>query len=177
MGAVSALLAAGLRPGALGGIFLEDPPGLWATGKPLLTRAFSDDYRAKILKRTAQTPSQVEAECRADNPRWSDAEVARWVDAQQRVRPVAAGPIGREEPAGVAWGTVLPAVTCPVQVVAADLSLDGLLTDEALDQLRLAVPQVQAVRIAGAGHSVRREAFEAYMAVLRRFLSDVYETA
>jgi hypothetical protein len=110
------------------------------------------------------------AECRADNPRWSDDEIERWVDGQRRVRPETAAYLEGVGLSDLPWGAVLGAVRCPAFLALAGLETGSLLDEEGLAALRLSIPCLQAKRFAGTGHSVHRDAFVPYMKYLREFL-------
>ena len=71
------------------------------------------------------------------------------------------------------WPATLHKVTCPALAMRADPDLGAALKPEGLDALQAQVPQLEAVCISGAGHSIRREKFDRYMEVVRGFLTKV----
>jgi pimeloyl-ACP methyl ester carboxylesterase len=68
---------------------------------------------------------------------------------------------------------VLPRVTCPALLVAADPERGGMIGPESAAVLRSFVPQLRVIPIAGAGHCVRYEQFGRYVDILRGFLAGV----
>jgi pimeloyl-ACP methyl ester carboxylesterase len=169
MGAVNSLVAAALRPDGVRGIFLEDPPGLWARQRPAASK-HAAEMRARIEGTAALSPDAMAVECHAGNPRWSDEEIERWVDGQRRVRPEASLFIEGEGLAGFPWPDLLAAVKCPVRLALADPAVDSALADDALAALREYMPRAEARRFTGSGHSVHRDEFVPYMGYLREFL-------
>jgi N-formylmaleamate deformylase len=170
MGAVNSLVAAALRPDEIRGIFLEDPPGLWAMTRPADASQRAAVMRARIEATAARSPESMAIECRADNPHWSEEEIERWVDGQRRVRPETSQFIEGEGLAGFPWADLLAAVKCPVRLALADPAVNFALADDALAALRGFMPHAEAKRFPGSGHSVHREAFTPYMDYLREFL-------
>lgn len=170
MGAVNSLVAAGLRPDAVRGLFLEDPPGLWAMSPPEDAAEGAAEMRARIEGTAARSPEEMAAECRAVNPRWSDAEIERWVDGQRRVRPETAAYLEGVGLSDFPWEEVLGAVRCPTFLALADTETGSLLDEEGLASLRRRIPGLHAKRFPGTGHSVHRDAMTPYMEYLREFL-------
>jgi N-formylmaleamate deformylase len=169
MGAVNSLVAAALRPGGIRGIYLEDPPGLWTMTR-LGASKHAAEMRARIEGTAARSPESMVAERRLINPRWSEEELERWVDGQRRVRPETSQFIEGEGLAAVPWPELLASVKCPVRLALADPAVDSAMADDALAFLRRYVPQAEAKRLPGTGHSVHRDALGPYMEYVREFL-------
>ncbi len=73
---------------------------------------------------------------------------------------------------GVAWQSIL-AHGGAAQLLTADPRSLRDSTPEFAAEARAACPQMEVTRIAGAGHNIRRDAFEAYMAAVSDFLARV----
>jgi len=170
MGAVASLLAAGLRPDVVRALFLEDPPGMWTMSRPENADEIAAGLRRQIEENAVMPAAELAAIGRAENPRWSDAEISAWVAAQKVVKPAVTAFFDGDELANIPWRELLGAVKCPVRLALADLAAGSLLDDEGLAALRRFIPRLQAKRFPSAGHSVRREAFVPYMESLREFL-------
>ena len=170
MGAVASLLAAGLRPDVVRALFLEDPPGMWAMSRPENAEEIAVGLRRQIEANALMPASELAAIGRAENPRWSDQEIAAWVAAQQSVQPAVTAFFDGDDLESIKWGELLGAVKCPVRLALADTAVGSLLTDEGLAALRRYIPRLQSKRFPSAGHSVRRDAFVPYMENLREFL-------
>jgi pimeloyl-ACP methyl ester carboxylesterase len=76
----------------------------------------------------------------------------------------------------LAWRELLPRVQCPVLLVTSDPERGGIVTPEAAEEAKRLLPSVQVVRLSGAGHNIRREQFERFVAVVREFLNAKYST-
>jgi N-formylmaleamate deformylase len=71
------------------------------------------------------------------------------------------------------WRQALPRIASPTLLLTADPERGAIVTPEVAREARELQPLVQVVRIAGAGHSIRREQFEQYLAAVRIFLAGV----
>ncbi|HEU5090642.1 MAG TPA: alpha/beta hydrolase, partial [Roseiflexaceae bacterium] len=67
----------------------------------------------------------------------------------------------------------LAQITCPALLITADTALGAIVDARAAEALRALVPQLQIAEIPEAGHSIRRDRFGRYMAVVRAFASDL----
>ncbi len=171
LGAVTTLVIAGLYPATPRAIVLEDPPAWWvrSPGSDFADRAVGMKEWALRLK--GQTREEIIAAGRADNPLWSEAELAPWADSKLSFSLNAIqGIFSSRHLGGVVWDELLPRVTCPVLALTADLTR-GALTPIGVDRLKALVPHVRVEQIAGAGHSIHREQFERYVDVVRAFLT------
>lgn len=70
------------------------------------------EMRASFRAVKRMTAAELTTEQRAAAPSWSEAEVARWVDAKQRFDLAALGYVAATD--AVDWAAVLPGVRCPV---------------------------------------------------------------
>ncbi|MGH2616384.1 MAG: alpha/beta fold hydrolase [Thermomicrobiales bacterium] len=173
MGAATALVLAGAYPHLPGAILLEDPPAWWTdwydTPDGVERRA---QMRAGFIALKRKTREELLADKRAEEPGWSDEELCCWADAKQRFSPDVLEVVGRDNPLGVDWPTILPRITCPALLITADPELGAIVTEESAASLKSLVPQLDMAHIPGAGHSIRRDRFGRYMAVVREFLAE-----
>lgn len=173
MGAVTVLALAGLYPDVPAAVVLEDPPSFWA--RPAQPAA-PDEKRATAMRTwmeslRTKTREQLIAEARVQNPTWPEAELGPWADAKvafarNQVRPWT--PAAQQPD----WPAIMGRITCPVLAIAADAEKGAALSEEGIVSLKAAVPQVQVVRVAGAGHNIRREQPAAFMAAVTGFLKE-----
>ena len=171
MGAVTALVAAGRRPGWVRAVIAEDPPGFWYDEAPGGPARDAAAVRREIAARRRLPRQALLALGRAEGPTWSDEELAAWVGAKRRVRPSAAeifDPVSRGH---VDWGSIFAAIDVPILLIGGDPACGSLLAEPAARALLDAVPGARLVRIAGAGHSVRRDAPERYLDLVRSELA------
>jgi len=175
MGAIAALVAAGVHPEAFRAIVLEDPPCGWferQAGEIELADRI-ERLRAEIDTRRRRDRSELVEECRTEFPHWPDSELGPWAEAKIRLRPAAASAVDAQERMSVDWPKIISAVARPVLVIAGEPALGSALSPQGERLLAEWVPQARIERIHGAGHSVRREAPGAYLRLVRAFVSRV----
>lgn len=171
MGGGTTLALAGLFPGVPGAIVIEDAGALSAADFP--ASGGGEDrvagLRAQIAERKQMTREQLIETQHAHSPLWSREELEPWADAHllHSPRSVVFDPTG-----GIDWGALLPQITCPALLITADLERGAFVTPAHAAKLQAAVPTLRVAHIAGAGHSVRRDRLEPYMAALRAFLAE-----
>ncbi len=178
MGAMTLLALAGIYPNTPRAILLEDPPAFWAVRPDEESdRSRRQNRRARIAELKSKTREELIDVAREQHPSWSDAEIGPWADAKLRVSPKVASVFVRDSARVVDWQATLRSITCPALAITADVERGALLTPEAVASLQELVPQLETAHIAGAGHSIRREQFAAYMNVVRDFLAKLAATA
>lgn len=111
-----------------------------------------------------RTVEQIAAQGRLDNPRWSEEEVLGWAEAKARVDPrLAEVPhdwLGRD------WVEALADVRVPVTLLTAGPGI-GVVTDrQAARAAELLGDRLTHVAFPEAGHNIRREAPERYLAAV-----------
>ncbi len=173
MGAVTVLALAGLHPEVPAAVVLEDPPSFWV---PPAQPAAPDETRATGMRTwmeslRGKTREQLIEEIRVQSPTWPEAELGPWADAKvafarNLVRPWT--PAAQQPD----WPAIMGRITCPVLAIAADAEKGAALSEEGIVSLKASVPQVQVVRMAGAGHNIRREQPAAFMAAVSGFLKE-----
>jgi pimeloyl-ACP methyl ester carboxylesterase len=112
---------------------------------------------------------------RAASPSWAEEEFEPWSDAKIRLSEQFVATFGRAMPAPE-WRELLPRITCPVLLVTSDPERGGIVTPEAAEEARHLLPSLQVVRLHGAGHNVRRERFDGFVAAVREFLNTTAAT-
>ncbi len=63
------------------------------------------------------------------------------------------------------------AITAPTLLITADTEKGSIVTQEIAKEATELNPKIEVVLIEGAGHNIRREAFEAYMDAVKAFLA------
>jgi pimeloyl-ACP methyl ester carboxylesterase len=177
MGAGTTLQLIADYPELVSCAILEDP-GIRLEDRPS-ARPGAQDPRAVIRKNVevAQTEGREAAIARgrALNPTWSEEEFGPWAEAKTSVSRhfLDALPGGGRM---LAWRELLPRVQCPVLLVTSDPERGGIVTPEAAEEAKRLLPSLQVVRLSGAGHNIRREQFERFVAVVRAFLDAHHST-
>jgi pimeloyl-ACP methyl ester carboxylesterase len=69
------------------------------------------------------------------------------------------------------WREVVSAIACPILLITADNERGALVTPQVAAEAQSLSPALELVHIAGAGHSIRREAFHAYLEAVEGFLA------
>jgi N-formylmaleamate deformylase len=177
MGAATIALAASNHAGLSRGIVLEDP-AWWELPSPMTDADLATANATRMARNQAwhdsivgvQAMSQEEGLTwrRADSPQWSDRDVALSLDARMHVEldlftyfPTLGSP----------WRGVVAALDCPTLLVIGENEKGGIITKEAAEQAAVSNPKLSWKRIEGAGHSIRYDQFEAYLAVTTEFLN------
>jgi pimeloyl-ACP methyl ester carboxylesterase len=171
MGGGVASATAALYPELVGGVILEDPAWLPSDHAERDTRAQrAAEWRQLILEEQALTPQQLIAKRRGDMPLWDDVEFTDWVNAKMQVSPdVTNFILELDKP----WQQTAVAIQCPTLLIGADVSRGAIVGAAQAATAQAINPNIQVALISGSGHNIRREQFEAYMAVVRRFLEEL----
>jgi len=170
MGAQTALRLAADYPDLPRCAILEDPP-IWADGPPVVDEGQRARARQEMDELRAKGREALIAHGRERSPTWDESEFGPWADAKLEVSPsFSARPFFQNEPP---WQELVPKITCPVLLVTSDPEKGGLVTPNAAEEAQRLNPRVRAVRLSGAGHNIRRERFEAFVAAVRAFLADI----
>jgi pimeloyl-ACP methyl ester carboxylesterase len=166
MGATTAAGVAATIPDRIACVLLEDPPWRPASeaGTPEQNAAFAAQWRADTLARKSESRESLIASMQQHAPHWSDAELSPWADAKRTVSPnvmdfVTAPPLD--------WAETVARINAPLLLVTGETAI---VRDEVADEVRRLAPRGEVAHIAGAGHNIRRDRFEAYMAAVRAFL-------
>ncbi len=177
MGAATALVLAGTHPDVPGAIVLEDPPAWWtAWSSTPAARERHAAMRERALNLKRKTREELIAGQRVEQPGWSDAEFEPWGDAKQRFSPNVLSVFAEDNAASVDWPAVLSRITCPALLITGDPERGAIVTDESAEALEALVPQLEISHVPGAGHNIRRDRIERYIAIARGFLNAYHES-
>jgi len=164
LGALVALELAGRHPGFARRLVVEDPPGASSVDWAGVAAGIEAD-----TARAATDPEGLRRELEAANPAWPAGE------AERRVADLADcdGPaIAAALRPGVAFDlpALLAAAPVPTLMLLAEEALDSLLTGPDRTAAVAALPE-GTTRVLPAGHSIHREALDAWLAALDAWLS------
>jgi pimeloyl-ACP methyl ester carboxylesterase len=167
MGGGITLALASLYPDVPGAIILEDAGALEASDFPRRQEGEENPFRARLLGLQTKTRDELITEMHASSG-WPEAELEPWADAklQFNLRAAQFHPTN-----GITWTELMPRITCPALLITADLDRGAIVRPEMAAAMQRQMPQLQIAHIPGAGHSIRREQFERYIAVVRSFLA------
>jgi pimeloyl-ACP methyl ester carboxylesterase len=108
---------------------------------------------------------------REASPLWGDEEWEPWAESKQQVSRQFMETMGRRGAMPQDWPELLARVRCPVLLVTSDPERGAIVTPEAAQEAKRILPSLEVVRLSGAGHNIRREQFEAFMAAVSGFLA------
>ena len=145
-------------------VILEDPPLLPPfTGEQLdLRRA---QFRAHVAELGAESEAQLVARCARQSHGWHDCDIPAWAAAKHQVDPSAL-PEFRTR-----WQDNFAGIAAPTLLIAGEPALGSMVGNRELAEALALAPRLRSIRISGAGHNVRRENFEAYLAAMWQFIS------
>ncbi len=169
MGGATSFYLAANHPDLLSKVFLEDPPFRATEPTPAQRAERGATMHQQALTRSKMSREEIVAEGRKEHPTWAEEEFGPWSVAKQRVRIETAGVV--RPPASQTWRDALPKIACPALLITADPELGAIVTPETAAEARSLLPGLKVVRLRGAGHNVRREAFDDYVAAVRTFLA------
>jgi pimeloyl-ACP methyl ester carboxylesterase len=162
LGAAVSMELAHRRPGIVGRLVLEDPPGQ--------TRADDVDYQAMLEREVMAARADPEAEVRrelAENPAWLEEDARQ--DVEGRARCDLAGILASlRADTGVRAVELAPRLRVPPLYVLADESRSAL--GARRTELIANVPATAEVLELDSGHTVHRDRFDAYVAAVLRWL-------
>lgn len=168
MGAsVTAVLAA-TCPELVRAVILEDPPWNQQIPSAEQLQAQRDEWVHGTTV-NKQTPLDViVASKQEESPDWDERIVMAWAQAKQQVSPAV---FEYMEPAIFDWASIVGRLQCPGLLLTGEPELGALVTADLATQVVDRWPEGQTVHVSGAGHSIRRDQFAAYMAAVRAFLA------
>jgi pimeloyl-ACP methyl ester carboxylesterase len=169
MGARTVMRLVADYPGIATCAFLEDPP-IWigerqaTAGRP----NSADALRQAVLTGRTEGRDAVLALGRTTRPTWAEIEFEPWADAKIHVSDQYLNHFDRPVDD---WRDLLARASCPVLLVTADPDRGAIITPETAEAARQVRPKLRVEHIGEAGHNIRREQFDRYLSVVRRFLA------
>jgi pimeloyl-ACP methyl ester carboxylesterase len=131
--------------------------------------ALQEQRRQQILRQKQMSRQALIDECRTAHPTWQEAELGPYAVARQQLSPNVVGTLGSiHRP----WREIAASLVVPTLLMAADVDKGGLVTPELARAAEDLNDKIKATRFGGAGHAIRREAFDAYVAAVKAFLAE-----
>ena len=174
MGGGTALQAAAHYSELPRAIILEDPPlrepvAMENSGQ---AQPFAERMRQSILGYKGMSRQALVEMIHNQAPAWSEEELGPWADSKLQVSLNFVEEMKNRRMPFSPWED-LAKITCPMLLITADPEKGAIITPEIAQKAAEALPSIKVVRIPGAGHNVRREAFGAYLAAVNDFLAQV----
>jgi N-formylmaleamate deformylase len=172
MGAMTAIVVAANMPDLVRAIILEDPP--FRASHAELSReekaALMVEWRTKIIESRGKTRAALIAARRAESPSWAEDELAPWAEAKLQVDPkVAELALAPRLP----WQALIRRVICPILLITGDPEAGAVVTPEVAGEAAKLWPRGEVAYIDHAGHNIRRDQFNRYMASVTAFLAAI----
>jgi pimeloyl-ACP methyl ester carboxylesterase len=163
LGALVALELMTARPGFARRLLLEEPPGPSSVDRVGLADGMEADRR-----RAVEDPEALRRDLEAENPRWPPGEAERRVaDLADCDAPAIAAALRRGVPFDLAG--LLAAARLPTLLLLADEALGSSLVG--VDRKAAMAAVGGATRVLPSGHSIHREALEAWLRELDAWLA------
>jgi pimeloyl-ACP methyl ester carboxylesterase len=172
MGAITAILVAAELPEGIRALILEDPPLRTRGHLPTeeTPESWLEEARARIAKERGQTLAELIADRRAESPKWSEDELVPWAEAKRQVSP---NIVEIAFSLYIPWRSLIRRIDCPILLLTADPGAGAHVTPEMAEEVASLWRDGRVVQIKDAGHNIRREQFERYMASVTAFLAEV----
>jgi pimeloyl-ACP methyl ester carboxylesterase len=166
MGGQVATLVAARHPELVSRVFLEDPAYFLGGSLRFLVKLLLPLMMRSWRKNGKKDAASIERSVRKAHPDWTDEEVGPWVAAQQEFgRNMQNGRLGKVD-LFVDWRAVFPDVKCTALLI---IPSNGVLSLKKAEELKPLFGDARVAYIPGAGHSVRREQYEKFMAAVQPF--------
>jgi N-formylmaleamate deformylase len=172
MGAMSSLYCAAHYPDLMRCLILEDGGIGFNFGPDAPGSAERNEAIAREMDRQRSLSREELIELgRKQSPKWDEVELGPWADSklQNRLNPR----MLFKERLSITWQEALAKVACPVLVLTADNSLGSMIAPEHVAEAKAIKPSLKVVNLSGAGHNIRREAFDGFVKAVREFLAEV----
>jgi N-formylmaleamate deformylase len=155
-------------------IILEDPA--WRTEEEIAAEraGAGNEQRESFIKALMgygkRSKEELIGECRTANPLWSEAEVVPWANAKLQFDPALFSAMRFNMPS---YTEQVPRIQCPTLLITAENGIVSAATAEHASTIWNSEAIFRSVRIKGAGHNIRRERFDEFMAAINHFLGEI----
>jgi pimeloyl-ACP methyl ester carboxylesterase len=154
-------------------IILEDPA--WGMFPPTAANIEENKKRHKEIQAyqsgVAKLPmAKIIAQCRKDNPTWTEDDVIPWAESRKQFDPaLLENMIANMRP----YEEIVTKVQCPTLLIIAENGIVSKEIAEKAAKLWKSSAPFKWVYIKGAGHSIRREQYKAYKKAVDAFLGEI----
>ena len=167
LGALVTLFWASENPSRAAALVIEDPA---LRTPPNIVEAFDGWQQLAAL-----TPAEAAAWYRQQYPDWSDDDCLRRAETITSVAPGVFAELRAEAQAALANGTtdrthILSGVQSPALLLHGSLELGSMVAPDDAERFIQIMPRGRKIAIPGAGHSLHRDASDAFLAAVIPFL-------
>ncbi|MEM7331965.1 MAG: alpha/beta hydrolase [Chloroflexota bacterium] len=149
---------------------LEDPPWLNPEIAPILASG-NQGWRDQLAKDQQRPVEAFLADGKQENPTWDEIEFPAWAESKKQVSLNVFGILSAESYA--AWPHLVAQFKVPVLLLTAVNERGAIIQPTIAQQATSLSPNLHHHHIKNAGHSIRREQFEAYETAVRAFIAKV----
>lgn len=165
VGALAIAACANAHPHLVAKVILEDPPfGPSPDRTTGLER--QNKFRKQVAEFQRMSEGQITDMGRRLSPDWHLDEFPAWARGKRQVDPEAM-PV-----AFAPWSASIDKISAPTLLIYGEAARGALMTTEVAAEAMRINPCIRAVPIEGAGHNVRRENFDGFLAVVSAFLDE-----
>jgi esterase len=167
LGGLVTLYWASEHPARAAALVVEDPS---LRVPPDIVQAFDGWQQLAAL-----TPAQAAAWYRQEYPDWSDEDCLRRAETITSTAPGVFAELRAEAQAALATGTtdrmdILTEVQIPTLLVYGSLELGSMVAPADAERFARIMPRGRAIQLPGAGHSLHRDASDAFLGAVIPFL-------
>ncbi len=163
VGARATAAFANAHPDQVSKVVLEDPP-LLPLADPSLAPARRKRFCDQVERFRSMTEAEIGSMGRATSPSWHEDDFPAWATAKRQVDFTVLPDYDTP------WQAQIKSISAPTLLIYGDADLGSLVTPASAAEAMSLNANIQATRINGAGHNVRRENFLDYLATVRTFL-------
>lgn len=171
MGAVTASWVSAEYPDLVSATILEDPVWSWPKASEetaVEKRMTYDNWRARLAQQQTLSDGELLAARRLQFPNWSSIDFESDIPAKKQIALQALEFILEHESN---WAQQVTKFQSPVLLIYGDQALGGIVGPDIAAEAKRINDLVTPIQIPGAGHSIRRERFDDYVAAVREFLA------
>ncbi len=174
MGGVTASVLAAQHPDLPRAILLEDPAWRTSIATPVNKAADQKTEANSWLQWLLPVRAMLREERIADQrarSHWVDEELEPWADAKDQFNLAVVEHNDLDTKLRVtSWRESVPQISCPILLVTADVERGAVVTEQVAQEAARLWRHGEIVHIPDAGHNIRREQFDPFMAAITSFL-------
>jgi N-formylmaleamate deformylase len=168
MGGESSAMAAAQAPHLARAVILEDP-AFSAGGTS--NQNVGVEWAQRLKEEQAMTLEELANYGRVTRPTWTPDTFEFWAQAKHQVNLKVFNWFG--EPQRTPWQEFVSQIAAPTLLITGEPARGAIITEQMAQEFVELCPQGKVTRILDAGHCVRYERPDAYLAAVRSFLHEV----
>jgi N-formylmaleamate deformylase len=165
MGAQTAAEVAARYPERVARLVLEDPPWRTSQSRDVDMSRQRDGFRQWLSSMAGMSVEAIAQGGAQASPAWDAEEFPAWARAKQQVDLRAL-----DSMAFTPWSAIVPAIACPTLLLYGDPALGGIVDAYVAREVEATSRFMRTQHVAGAGHNIRREQYDMFLAAVRAFL-------